>query len=236
VLRSQRQVDIAEETVRKLGLAPSPERVKSWDNLLAIRSIAGLGLKADSPIVDLGCRSGILITWLDQLGYRNLHGCDLQAPFPPIRSALRARLWPTVVAGARAYARNYTRMHRAPVEATGFQENSFSAVTSMSVIEHGVDLPRFFTEAARLLRPGGLLVVSTDYWPTLIDVGQLRRFELSHGRDRIFDRSGANQVWEMAKTAGLEGPRLDLDADVPVISSSGFEYTFLLLSFVRPAL
>ncbi len=33
----------------------------------------------------------------------------------------------------------------------------------MSVIEHGVPLDAFVAETARLLRPGGVLVVSTDY-------------------------------------------------------------------------
>ena len=33
----------------------------------------------------------------------------------------------------------------------------------MSVIEHGVPLEPFLAETARILPPGGLLVVSTDY-------------------------------------------------------------------------
>jgi SAM-dependent methyltransferase len=120
------------------------------------------------------------------------------------------------------------------VEDTGFPGGSFAVATSMSVIEHGVDLPRFFAEAARLLRPGGTLIVSTDYWPNRIDVGALRRFEVSHGSDRIFDRADIVRLCAVARSVGLVGPAsLDLEAGDPVVSSSGFNYTFLLLSFRR---
>ncbi len=40
----------------------------------------------------------------------------------------------------------------------------FKNITCLSVIEHGVDLERFATEASRLLAPGGKLYVSFDYW------------------------------------------------------------------------
>jgi SAM-dependent methyltransferase len=106
----------------------------------------------------------------------------------------------------------------------------------MSVIEHGVDIPRFLDEAARLLKPGGALIVSTDYWPTLIHVGDLRRFATSHGPDRIFDRAGIDRLCETATSAGFVVPvNRDLEAGAPVVDSSGFRYTFISLAFRRSA-
>jgi SAM-dependent methyltransferase len=234
VLRSPDEVEVAVEAARAMGLAPNPVQIKSWDNVLALRMIASLDLGREEPIADLGCRSGILLTWLDQLEFRRLYGCDLRRPAPPLRTALKGRLWRTVVASGAAYLRHRRRMVTASVENTGFPGSSFAVVTSMSVIEHGVDLPRFFAEAARLLRPSGVLIVSTDYWPTSIDVGPLRRFEVSHGADLVFDREGVERLCELARAAGLVGPAsLDLDAGQPVVSSSGFNYTFLLLAFRR---
>ena len=49
------------------------------------------------------------------------------------------------------------------VTATGLPDGHLDAVTCMSVIEHGVPLQPFLAESARILRPGGILVISTDY-------------------------------------------------------------------------
>jgi SAM-dependent methyltransferase len=236
VLRTASEAEAAVETARALGLAPNPVRIKSWDNVLAVRMIAAVGVAHDDPIVDLGCRSGILLTWLDQLGYRNLFGCDLRTPLPPLRSAFTSGLWRTVIAGTQAYLRHRRRMITAPVEDTGLPGGHFAAVASMSVIEHGVDLRRFFDESARLLRPGGLLIVSTDYWRTPIDVGPLRRFAASHGTDRIFDQRAVHELCDIARRVGFDAPAIpDPDSAQPVVTSSGFSYTFLLLAFRRGA-
>jgi 2-polyprenyl-3-methyl-5-hydroxy-6-metoxy-1,4-benzoquinol methylase len=133
------------------------------------------------------------------------------------------------------YARHRRQMVKASVEDTGLPRQYFSVVTAMSVIEHGVDATRFFPEVVRLLRPGGTLILSTDYWPTTIDVGPLRRFAVSHGPDRIFDRSSIADLCGVARASGLIGPAtLDLEVEQAVVNSSGFRYTFLLLAFQRP--
>jgi SAM-dependent methyltransferase len=232
ILYSYEEVDVANQAARSMGLAPHPVPSKAWDNLLALEVVKQLGTPANEPIADLGCRSGILLTWLDQLGYRNLYGCDLRRPFPPVRMALRQGKWLTVSAGSLMYIRHRSRLRIAPVEDTGLPPGLFSVVTSMSVIEHGVDPASFFAEAARLLRPGGVLVISTDYWPSSIDVGSLRRFAVSHGRDRVFDRTGVDELWAIARDAGFAVPTGPVpEAGEPVVRSAGFEYTFLLMSF-----
>ena len=104
----------------------------------------------------------------------------------------------------------------------------------MSVVEHGVDTAAFFAEVARILRPGGLLMLSTDYWPEKIDVGALRRFAEARADDRIFDRDELDALCGEAAQAGL---RLDGDPDLAAqeapITSDGFRYTFALLGFRR---
>jgi SAM-dependent methyltransferase len=132
------------------------------------------------------------------------------------------------------YLRNATRMRRAPVEQTGFPSSRFAAATCLSVVEHGVDTVAFFREAARILRPGGLLVLSTDYWPEKIDVGPLRRFAEAHADDRIFDRTELEALCDEAAHAGLElDGDPDLSAGDALIGSDGFRYTFALLAFRR---
>jgi hypothetical protein len=38
-------------------------------------------------------------------------------------------------------------------------------------MEHGVNLESYFKETWRILKPGGLLVTSTDYWQTPTETG-----------------------------------------------------------------
>lgn len=234
VLRSDDEVSAAQVEAEQLGLCPSPDPRKYWDNMRAVGAVRAAGLAASDPIVDLGCRSGILLTWLHQLGYRSLHGCDVRAPLPPVWVAARMRLWRTALEGVGMYARNATRMRRAPVEQTGFPSSRFAAVTCMSVVEHGVDTAAFFAEAARILRPGGLLLLSTDYWPEKIDVGSLRRFAEAHADDRILDRAELEALYGEAEHAGLQlDGRPDLAAVEAPITADGFRYTFAMLAFHR---
>jgi len=234
ILRSSEEIDRANREASSIGLAPHPVPSKTWDNMIAIRVIAELGTPANARIADLGCRSGILLTWLNQRNYRKLYGCDLRRPFPPLRAALQGRLWGTLIAGLSTYARHWSRLRIAPVEHTGWPGGQFSVVTSMSVIEHGVDLRAFFAEAARLLRPGGVLIVSTDYWPVAIEVGSLQRFAVSHGRDRVFDHVGVEEICAIARDTGFLAPaNTQLSASEPVVHSAGFAYTFMVLTFRR---
>lgn len=234
VLHSENELASAEERARSLGLCPLPDPRKYWDNMLALETLEQRGLERSAPIVDLGCRSGILVTWLDQVGYRQLHGCDLRYPLPPLKAALRRRQIATVFAGLRAAIRHRTRMRQARVERTGFPSRFFAAATCMSVIEHGVDLERFCAECARLLRPGGVLVVSTDYWPERIDTRGLKRFSATERPDLIVDRAGALEFCAIAERHQLHVVGdLELDADDPIIVSDGFRFTFLFMVFER---
>jgi 2-polyprenyl-3-methyl-5-hydroxy-6-metoxy-1,4-benzoquinol methylase len=52
---------------------------------------------------------------------------------------------------------------------TEYDAATFDAITCLSVIEHGVDLDAYFREMSRILKPGGILITSTDYWQAPID-------------------------------------------------------------------
>ena len=236
-LRSRAEIETAVDDARRVGLCPSPVLSKHWDNWIALRVIANAQIPREDPIADLGCRGGILLTWLYQQGYRNLWGCDLRFPLPPVKAAAGARMWATVIKGARMFVSQRRRMRLASVEDTGMPTGHFAAVTCMSVIEHGVDVRAFLAECSRLLRPAGILVVSTDYWPTPIDVGNLKRFRQTHDSDRIFDAAALRLIIDDARLHGfdLAGP-VDLAVKDAVIASAGHEYTFAVLVFRKGGL
>jgi SAM-dependent methyltransferase len=130
------------------------------------------------------------------------------------------------------YAATWRRLARRPAEATRFPGSTFAALACVSVIEHGVDKDEFFAEAARLLRPGGVLFVSTDYWPQKIDVGASKLFEQSRGFDEIFSLEEIHSLVIKAADHGLYLlEELDLGADDRMIRDGRAAYTFLALAF-----
>jgi SAM-dependent methyltransferase len=68
---------------------------------------------------------------------------------------------------------------------TPFRDGYFQTLVSLSVIEHGVADEAFAAECARLLLPGGRLVVSFDAWEPKIDTAHLPIYGLPW---RIFAR------------------------------------------------
>jgi len=51
------------------------------------------------------------------------------------------------------------------LEKTNFKNNMFDYITSLSVIEHGVNIQNYFKEMNRILKKGAVLSTASDYWP-----------------------------------------------------------------------
>jgi SAM-dependent methyltransferase len=187
---------------------------KNWDHLAAVSTIlAQTGPNA--RVLDAGAEiySNVLPA-LFLYGYRDLHGINLSFTAPTRRGPIR------YIPG------DLTR--------TPYSDGSFDAVTCMSVIEHGVPLADFFREMWRLLKPGGLLITSTDYYPTPIDT----RGQVVHGAPiKIFSRPEIEAAIELAKLMGFEstGP-LDLDCEEKPIrwEQFGLDYSFVLFTLRKP--
>jgi SAM-dependent methyltransferase len=113
------------------------------------------------------------------------------------------------------------------ITGTNFTKNKFDAITCLSVLEHGVDPVKYFREMSRILKPGGILFTSVDYWTTPIDaLGQA-----AYGVPiRIFDRADVNEMMTLARECDLElVDELDLNCKKKVVSWKQYnlDYTFL---------
>jgi hypothetical protein len=199
--------------VRSCGLPPHQDAPKNWDLLVALGMILERTGRAD-PILEMGAPSYTrLLPWLALYGYRDLQGIDLVWKAP-------ARTGPI-----RFQPMDLTR--------TTFPDRSFAAIACLSVVEHGVDIGAYLHEAARLLRPGGLLVTSTDFWCEPIETADLTAYG---GPVRIFTPADIAGWLPLAESVGLVPVRpLDLACAERVVTWErlGLRYTFANLVLER---
>jgi 2-polyprenyl-3-methyl-5-hydroxy-6-metoxy-1,4-benzoquinol methylase len=95
-------------------------------------------------LLDIGCGGGELAQLLRECGWQ-VHGVEREA-------SLAAR------AEARGIAVRTADFGEAPLP---WDAGAFEAVVAGEVIEHVVDTDHLLSEAARVLRPGGALVITT---------------------------------------------------------------------------
>jgi 2-polyprenyl-6-hydroxyphenyl methylase / 3-demethylubiquinone-9 3-methyltransferase len=100
-----------------------------------------------SVLLDVACGGGLLAPHVAGKGHRHV-GVDLS---------------PTAVPVARAHG---VEAVRGDALALPFADEAADVVVAGEILEHVTDLPRAVAEAARVLRPGGTLVVDTiaDTW------------------------------------------------------------------------
>lgn len=204
-LKHSDEVDEAIAGLLALGLSPHPDvPAKSWDIMLALRTIL-----AEFPrsvrLLDVGARWSPIVAMLETLGYRDIWACDLERSFvDDFRRLLR---------------RSAVHFRRADLTRTGLAGASFDAITSMSVIEHGVDIPAYLQEMARLLRPGGVLITSTDYWCEPVPSDGIYPYGKRFGEMRVFGPRDIQTIVTSAESFGLrfEG-ELDLRCEERVVT------------------
>lgn len=143
VLDTVAQWRAATREVHRLRLPGHHDAAKNWDCLGALSTILS-SCPSSGAVFDAGAaRYSTMLPWLRLYGFTRLVGMNLEFP--------------------RESRHGEVRFLPGDITATPFADNSFEAITCLSVIEHGVPLQPFLAESARLLRPEGILVVSTDY-------------------------------------------------------------------------
>jgi SAM-dependent methyltransferase len=214
-LQSEAEWREATRRGKELQLPLHRSAEKNWDHLAAVDAIVSVCPRA-AFVLDAGAEfySNVLPA-LFAYGYQHLYGMNLSFADPARRGPIR------YLPG------DITR--------TGFPDAFFDAITCMSVIEHGVPLPAYFQEMFRLLKPGGILITSTDYYPDPIDTMN----QFAHGSPiKIFSRPEAEEMIAVAASCGFEptGP-IVFECSQPSVRWERYrlEFTFLIFTLRKPA-
>jgi SAM-dependent methyltransferase len=215
VLLSRAESEAVVAQVTRLGLPVMQDHPKNWDSLAALDLIVKK-LTPEAKILDAGSEKySMILPWLTMYGYRDLCGCNLVFDKPSRAGAIRYEY--------------------GDITATKYPDHAFDAVTCLSVIEHGVDIKAYFREMARIIKPGGVLITSTDYYETPIDTSQRSAYGVPI---RIFHKADMLEAFAYAKECGFElSAPIDLAAKEKVVhwERHGLSYTFIVFSMIRRA-
>jgi hypothetical protein len=213
VLKTEDEIRSSVAQVRRLGLPLVNPAAKNWDSLAAL-SLLLRTTTAKSTIFDAGGELySMILPWLSLYGYTHL------------------------IAGNLVFAKKMRRgpivYEYADITETNYPDNMFDAVVCLSVIEHGVDLKAYFREMSRVIRPGGNLITSTDYYDAAIDTSG----RIAYGVPiHIFTEEEIASALDLARSYGftLMSP-LDLTAGEKVVRWSEYDlaYSFVVFSLQR---
>jgi SAM-dependent methyltransferase len=180
VLKSQSEIDDAVEHVKNLRLPLMKNLPKNWDSIAALDCIMR-NTNTDARVFDAGAeRYSVVLPWLFLYGYKQLVGGNLVFN--------------------KSFKKGPILYCYCDITKTGFIEESFDAVSCLSVIEHGVDLASYFGEMARILKPNGILVTSADYYEDSIDTKGQQAYGVPI---KIFTKECINDALGIAKEFGL---------------------------------
>jgi SAM-dependent methyltransferase len=212
-LTRQDDVEIACNFMRPKELPLHPDNNKNWDSFLAVHHTRRR-CSFSEPILDAGAGDeSAYLPGLRVQGFHNLIGINLDRNDD-----------------YKAGVRDGIRYAYGDITSTPFPNDIFQFISCLSVIEHGVDVPVFLTEVARILKPGGHLFVSFDYWVDKLDTLGL----ITHDAPlHIFSCQDVLRVIDVASVVGLrvDSGSVDTRCEEKIIAWAGLEYTFMNLLF-----
>lgn len=157
----------------------------------------------DGRMLDVGCGNGRYLTTMRALGWQ-IQGVE----FSP--------------EGVRVCRMGNVPVHHGDLGSAQFPDDHFDLITARHVIEH-VPEPRFFiAELARILKPGGLLVVETPNANALGRAWLSTNWFANEVPRHLFMHSPASLDW-LAKHAGLTSAGFRLDT-TPKIFLNSLDY------------
>lgn len=236
ILGDWNDIGQAVNSLKQAGLPLHPDPPKCWDLENVREFLERYAPNRSGRIIDLGCGPSAhgcaALELMRSMGYLDLLGIDLHVP-------LYARLATAIRGLVKHGSLVPYKVSSGDITGTRLPSSSFAGAVAVSVVEHGVDLRAFFKEASRLLKAGGALYLSTDYWPVPMHTAGLEASTGPRGgealRWRIFDPPGIQELIGVARDEGLvvQEPLADLSfpGERGPVFWNGMFYTFLCAVF-----
>lgn len=161
-LDSLKSLTLMERILRKLRVIKGIEvgdTKKSWDVLKTIDFLESHIQKSD-PILDIGAFGSEILLSLDKANYINLSGIDLN---------------PNIFCMPNGDKINYIC---GDFLKASFDNQMYSAVTAISVIEHGFNSQELLNKLSHIIKPNGYFIASVDYWPDKISTEEITAYGL----------------------------------------------------------
>jgi len=209
-LKTKEEVDLAIEIIKNLKLNLNSNVLeKNWDSLIALNIILQ-NTDINAVILDAGGNiNSLILFWLYQFGYCNLKCLNLIFE--------------------RKEKRGKIEFIPGDLTNTDFPDNFFDVITCISVIEHGVNENKYLEEMNRILKLGGLLITSTDYWESKLD---LKNKFAYNNPGFIYDKESIKSLLNKAYHKGFElyGPDIDLSCQNKTVhwKRMNLKFTFLI--------
>jgi len=221
LLRSSAEIESACGALSGKGLPLHRSREKNWDHSVLTRLLASLDPGIE--ILDCGAGAGLTLGFLHTLGYRKIRGIDLAAPRAKLMDRLKWFFY-------RDFFQAALFLEEGDICSTRFADETFDLLVSVSVLEHDVDIDEFLKESARILKSGGVLFTSFDYWEAT------EEFE-ADGRKicglpwHILNKESVEGLLKTAEGCGLElfEPSPIPDCHERVVTYGDRSYTFMAI-------
>ena len=189
------------------------------------------GAKRESFVLDVGCYESPILPMLKRLGFFNLYGCDLvlksdsNSKLTNMSSFVYHEDYKPI---AEMYNDKSYQLSIRNLEDTNYSDQMFDYVTSLSVIEHGINIEKYFREMSRIIKNNGYLLTSTDYWPD-----KLVNNKNVLSPDNIFSRDEIENLVAIAEKSGLKLIEpIDFEYKDKVVrwNSIGLDFTFIFFA------
>lgn len=232
VLKTTSEVILAKKRLKEMNLFPHHGVEKCWDTCKIIEFI-NMGDR-QSAILDVGCNGSPILVMLNRLGFTKLYGCDfvLKPKYNPTLMRIVCQFYKReYLPVLEMYHSNAYNLSVQNLQKTNYADNMFEYVTSLSVIEHGVNIENYFREMARVLKKGGCLLTSTDYWPEKIT--NTKAIISNERPDNVFSRSEIESAVKIAEKYRLKLTEpIDYSYEEKVASwkKTGLKFTFIFFT------